>query len=779
MAINNLTQQRFLQPLRSNILATYELAVEALKNVAVQIASSDTISKKADGSQIVARYYGDESKSIVKSIFGIYSDGTKSITVYDADVEKIKEIEDAIAAAEKSAKAAATLINEKTSGFVTVKGVQDDKTGAWTYTVSENDIASAQDLAQEISDRQQSDEQLSKDIAAEISDRKAQDDVIEASIGLAADGSHVKTEGNYTSEAETIVDEIAALDAQVKENADAIDALEELMGEKSVSTQITEAIDLLDFEDNAVNNKYVASVSEEDGKISVARRDLVLSSDKVLSFNENGISSTIEIKQLTEEEVTALAEANVAEAYKLVGKEGTQLGQTIKIYKDQALKDVALDGQNLVFTYTLANGTDKVLTVDVSAFLTEEEYGNGLQVVDHVISAKLGEDTETNKNFLDLEGETEGEKALVVRSIDTDSTLTTDRVLVAGGPLDSTALRNILPKDESGNAYIEKGTDIQSLLLSLFTKVEWPSPKVTEGKIDTTIAQPSFTLTNSDKTVEVGTVCTLSEATLSTVSNATTARTCSEFTYGYASALDGAITKTKKISIDASNIGVNGDNYTMSRDFTGFANTDDSATPSTNAADVKLSSVECVVVEGDNKVKISVSGPKGTCQFAEMPQYYVVSNIGTQSAEHLSPSKELATINEDTTPTNNKELKVTGAYKYFLGYSEKTAFNQFDSASVRALTTKSGNITKDGTTTIIAENAPITSNGKSIVIACPSKYKLATISNGVGADILANFSSVGEVDVTTGSIVTKYKVYVYPITNGATVEFKKVTLTKA
>ena len=33
--------------------------------------------------------------------------------------------------------------------------------------------------------------------------------------------------------------------------------------------------------------------------------------------------------------------------------------------------------------------------------------------------------------------------------------------------------------------------------------------------------------------------------------------------------------------------------------------------------------------------------------------------------------------------------------------------------------------------------------------------------------------------VTTGSIVTKYKVYVYPITNGATVEFKKVTLAKA
>ena len=71
------------------------------------------------------------------------------------------------------------------------------------------------------------------------------------------------------------------------------------------------------------------------------------------------------------------------------------------------------------------------------------------------------------------------------------------------------------------------------------------------------------------------------------------------------------------------------------------------------------------------------------------------------------------------------------------------------------------------------------SNGKSIVVACPAKYQLATIQNGVGANILPNFTSAGNVDVTTGSITTSYKVYVYPITNGAAVEFKNVTLTKA
>ncbi len=49
-------------------------------------------------------------------------------------------------------------------------------------------------------------------------------DKVESSVGLAADGSHVKTTGNYTKDATTVVGEIAALDTQVKNNADAIAA---------------------------------------------------------------------------------------------------------------------------------------------------------------------------------------------------------------------------------------------------------------------------------------------------------------------------------------------------------------------------------------------------------------------------------------------------------------------------------------------------------------------------------------------------------------------------
>lgn len=467
-------------------------------------------------------------------------------------------------------------------------------------------------------------------------------------------------------------------------------------------------------------------------------------------------------------------DVTVREQFILIDEQGRQVGDTIKVFKDSSLKSVELDDSTLKFTYILSDGQESIVDLDLSKLVSNTKFTDGLVVKDNIVSLNISETSEDNKNFIVLESD---KKALAVRSIDADSTIITDRILVAGGPLDSTALRDILPQDESGNAYIEAGTDVQSLLLSLFTKVKWPIPQVTEGKIDTTIAAPSFTLDKSG-TIEVGTAVTLSDVTLSEVVNNTTSRIISEFTYGYATAVDGVIIKNKSIIIAATNVGVNSDNYTMTRDFTGFANADDSAIPSTTASDVKLDGTTCTVVEGTNKVKVTVTGPKGTCQFAEAPQYYVASNVGTLSDEHMSPSKALETVNETTTPSNSKELSVTGLYKYFLGYSDNTTHDQFDSVSVRALTTKSGWITKDGTTTIVNATA-IKSNGKSIVVACPSKYKLTTINNGVGADILANFSSVGEVDVTTGLITTKYKVYIYPITNSVEVEFKNVTLTNA
>lgn len=235
-----------------------------------------------------------------------------------------------------------------------------------------------------------------------------------------------------------------AMDTRVK-------GLETKMGSTSVSDQITAAIGNLNKADTAVEGQYVSKVSETNGIISVERVALpelaVVGGDgKVITSvsQSNGkvsatatdlsaanvsatasagdtthvavsgttvaaqisslaqsIKTTVadaksySVKKLTPEEVTALGETNVKEAYKLIDEDKVQAGDTIKIYKDSSLKSVALNGQTLNFTYILANGNEDTVGVDVSTFLAESEFGNGLQVVDHIVSVKKDADSES------------------------------------------------------------------------------------------------------------------------------------------------------------------------------------------------------------------------------------------------------------------------------------------------------------------------------------------------------------------------------------------------
>lgn len=205
-----------------------------------------------------------------------------------------------------------------------------------------------------------------------------------------------------------------AMDTRVK-------TLEGAIGEGgSVETQITGAINKLDVAAIGGTGKVITTVSETDGKIAATAIDLnaeavaatatvadnahvavtgttvkdqiasLAASIKTVTVNANSYS----IKKLTTEEVTALGEANVREAYEVIDKNGDKSGETIKIYKDSSLKEVKLDGQNLNFTYILANGSEQTVPVDISAFLAESEFGDGLEVVNHIAKVKKDKTSE-------------------------------------------------------------------------------------------------------------------------------------------------------------------------------------------------------------------------------------------------------------------------------------------------------------------------------------------------------------------------------------------------
>ena len=170
-------------------------------------------------------------------------------------------------------------------------------------------------------------------------------------------------------------------------------------------------------------------------------------------------ASKYKMVALTAAEIQALSDNNVKEAYKVVSFQGeetaqtvyTQVGDIVKIYKDSSLIDTYLgsgsdtvntstgavtkyayelisdpttkiteaayeelseeqkalyqpiDSQSLNFVYQLADGTYQLVKVDVSKFLSESEFGNGLDVSQSgVVSVKIDSTSSDAEDFISV-----------------------------------------------------------------------------------------------------------------------------------------------------------------------------------------------------------------------------------------------------------------------------------------------------------------------------------------------------------------------------------------
>lgn len=178
---------------------------------------------------------------------------------------------------------------------------------------------------------------------------------------------------------------------------------------------ITTAIEGLDVTDSAVDGQFVTAVSETDGKVEITRgtvaaknvtaeavtgggdsvaitgatvAEQIQSLGKILKTVEGDVAK-YKVVKLTPDDITALGDANVKEAYQVVSYVGadaegtayTKVGEVIKIYKDGNLKSATLgDDQKLILTYTQTDGSDSTVEVDFAAIAFNAEFKNGLQV---------------------------------------------------------------------------------------------------------------------------------------------------------------------------------------------------------------------------------------------------------------------------------------------------------------------------------------------------------------------------------------------------------------
>ena len=199
------------------------------------------------------------------------------------------------------------------------------------------------------------------------------------------------------------------------------------------------AINGLNAEIKGGAGKFIQSVKEENGVIAAVEADLTAAAvaynktgDKVIAKATDVSAAIKELDakvaankdaeltyktvKLTDEEVTALGDVNVKEAYKVVSvnKEGTKttVGDIIKIYKDSSLKsieytevnDKSKKGQFLKYVYILADGTEKTVYVDMSKLVDQAEVEKGIQAIDGKLSIKIAEGNEADFLTVDANG---------------------------------------------------------------------------------------------------------------------------------------------------------------------------------------------------------------------------------------------------------------------------------------------------------------------------------------------------------------------------------------
>lgn len=242
------------------------------------------------------------------------------------------------------------------------------------------------------------------------------------------------------SVAKAVKDAVEALDvAEIKSDGQAIVAVSETNGKVSAKAGDIDAThviqDAVDGETPAVTVKdaiddlrtTVAAnkVVTGDTSVSITQTDngtalkVALANDEHVLSVDGGLKTTIALAEVRENLGT-----NVAKAYQLQGIGGAPLGNVqIEIPKDRSLKEVYLgttgdtvdaegnvtssstgDFQSLNFVYHLENGKYSLAAVDVSKFLSESEFADGLKVADHVVKVKLADGNEGEFLSVDANG---------------------------------------------------------------------------------------------------------------------------------------------------------------------------------------------------------------------------------------------------------------------------------------------------------------------------------------------------------------------------------------
>jgi hypothetical protein len=474
----------------------------------------------------------------------------------------------------------------------------------------------------------------------------------------------------------------------------------------------------------ALDTLYTAYTNDELGKVQG-----VAEGDKFLSMSDKLISATIDLKY-TDKKIQLLG----------IGNEVIAEIDAADFIKDSVLEDVEIvteDGVKYIeFTWAVAEGetakTDRIAVADLAS---EYVAGLGITISDaDEIAVKVASH---KTNFLEVD-----ENGLGVYSVNANAAVLQKDITVAGlsGKLGT-------GNYENGDV-IPAGTSIYTILENLLSQELYPTAaKVSQSaNLTSSFAAPSFTLTNSDKIVEVGTGATVSEEKgYEPIANKTS-RTYSGFTNGYATEVGGTVTSGNPSSVGITEVSLNEGTFKLTRTYSGFGlSGDDLIASSENAVAANCSIAEdstLVVAEGENKVTFKMEGPGHSGKAVSSPAYYYASNLGNTIAAKVVAAKDEQTFDIETATAGSATLTVTGARYMFWG--SHADYETLDSAKIRAHA-------NGGAAASAAQTVEITipeSGVKQFYVALPSGRSLTKIYNTAAGESFGDITASFTVDTT-------------------------------
>ena len=375
-----MAQTKTIQLLRSSqVYASLEAAKEAL-------LSTRVMTGRKDGELLLARYnYTKDNVTTIKSLIGVYhaapdlANGTPTGVTF---------IEDLSTAAVTSAALQAEVDAIEASVGLGTEGTKTDFSGA---AVTDNVIGASDTLISAI-------QKVANAIAGMDKNADAVAGQVVTTIAQ-ANGSVTETKANVK-------------DLQLGGYSKDANATGAIGSTDTVNTALSKLENAIDANDVHSDDQSITVTDDIDGGTNIEVN--VDGTTIVKDTTSHALKSGLKLAKIT----TGLS-TNVKEAYQLQDASGNQIGNTqIDIYKDSALKEVYLgsdedtinsstgvitkvtvtDPQSMNFAYQLADGTYSLVMIDVSKFLTETEFGDGLQVSGAgVVSVKVG-------NGLEIDG---------------------------------------------------------------------------------------------------------------------------------------------------------------------------------------------------------------------------------------------------------------------------------------------------------------------------------------------------------------------------------------